>query len=92
VEHRERGVVLAGGELEDLGVGAGLLRTELVAREGEYREAGCLVVFMKRTQTCVLWREASSAGDVDDQEHLIAKVAEGDIVTGDGLHGEVVHG
>ena len=92
VEHREGDVVRAGGELEDLGVGAGLLPTELVAREGEHREAGGLVVFMKRTQTCVLRGEASSARDVDDEEHLIAEIAKGDIVTRDGLHGEVIHG
>ena len=29
---------------------------------------------MKRTQTCVLWREASIGGDVDDETGLVGEV------------------
>jgi hypothetical protein len=80
-EHREVDVVLRLHELEDLLRGSGLLLAELVARETEDREA--LVVVVERTQTCVLGRETSIAGDVDDQADLAAVGLEGDVVTGD---------
>jgi hypothetical protein len=67
-EHREGHVVLRFGEFGDLCIGAGLLGAELVTGESEDGYAiGC---FMKRTQTCVLRREASSGGDVYDQANL----------------------
>ena len=70
-KHREGGVVLAGRELKDLGIGARLLCPELIAREGQDIEPGGVVVFMKHTQTCVLRREASKRCDVDDEADLV---------------------
>ncbi len=46
---------------------------------------------MQRTQTCVLRGEASSARDVDDDQHLVAKPVEVDLLTGDALHLEFVN-
>jgi hypothetical protein len=89
-EHRERDVVVRGGELEDLVVGAGLLRAELVAGEGEDGEAVRTVGLVERTQTCVLAGEASMAGDIDDEDDLAAVVGEVHLFAGDGPHGEVV--
>jgi hypothetical protein len=45
---------------------------------------------VKRTQTCVLRRKASSAGDVDNEGHLALVVSEADLVARDGRHGDVV--
>jgi hypothetical protein len=90
VKERERDVVRAGREFEDLGIRSRLLTGELVAWKAEDAEALVLEVLMKRTQTCVLRGEASSAGDVDDQQHLAAVVAERDVVAGDRLHRQVV--
>ena len=45
---------------------------------------------VERTQTCVLRSEASSAGDVDDHEHLTAELFEVDQVTGDARHLDLV--
>ena len=89
-EHRKCGVVLRRGELEDLGIGAGLLQTELVTREPENDETGCLVVFVERTQTCVLRREASIAGEVDDEADLAAVFVEAHRLPRDRRHGDVV--
>ena len=87
-EHRERDVVLGRCELEDLCIGARFLGAELVAREAEHGDV--VVVFMKRTQTCVLRREASSAGDVDDQTDLALELIERHLVAGDRGHLELV--
>ena len=88
-EHREGDVVGGGGELEDLLVGAGLLGAELVAREAEDGEALVLVLFVKRTQTCVLRGEPSLTGDVHHQTHRVLESIEVDLIPGDGLHREV---
>jgi hypothetical protein len=90
VEHRERDAELGGDELQDLLVGSGLLGAELVA--GETENGDIVVVVMERTQTCVLRREASSAGDVDDQADLAAESVERDLLAGDRGHLEVVEG
>jgi hypothetical protein len=90
VEHREGRAVLRRGELEDLLVGARLLSAELVARKGEDGEPGCFVVFMERTQTCVLAGEASITGNVDDETDAATVGLECNLVTGDRRHGEVV--
>jgi hypothetical protein len=74
-------VKLRGREFEDLGVGAGLLVRELVARESEHDDV--VVVIVKRTQTCVLRREASSAGDVDDQCKVALELVEVHLFAGD---------
>ena len=78
-EHREVDIELRRHELEDLGVGAGLLRTELVA--GNAEDDQVVIVVVKRTQTCVLRREASSAGDVDDEGELALVGVERHLVT-----------
>jgi hypothetical protein len=90
VEHRERRTVLRRGEFEDLLVGSGFLVGELVARKGE--DGDVVVVIVERTQTCVLRREASKAGDVDDQADLSAELVEGDLLAGDRGHLEIVEG
>jgi hypothetical protein len=87
-EHREIDVVVVGDEGTDFFGGAGLLLAELVAREAE--DADPVVVMMKRTQTCVLRRDASSGGDVDDETGLIGEVREGHLLTLKRRHGEVV--
>jgi hypothetical protein len=86
-EHREGYVVLRFGEFGDLCIGAGLLVAELVAREAEDGYAfGCI---MKRTQTCVLRREASSRCDVYDQANLTGIGREWHCFARYGHHGEV---
>ena len=87
-EHGEVHIKLRRCEFKDLGVGAGLLVGELVAREAEHDDI--VVVIMKRTQTCVLRREASSAGDVDDQADLVLEPIERHLVARDRGHLEVV--
>jgi hypothetical protein len=61
---------------------------ELVARETKNGQP--LGVVVKRTQTCVLRRETSIAGDVDDQTNLILELIECDLFTSDRGHFEVV--
>jgi hypothetical protein len=65
------------------------LCAELIARERQYAETGGVVSFLKRTQTCVLRRKASSACDVDDKCDLSVELVERDLFAGDRLHGEV---
>jgi hypothetical protein len=88
-KHGERGVVLTGCKRKYFGVGAGFLSSELVARKGQHVEPGCLVVFIKRTQTCVLRGKPSSARDVDDQADLILVPIEANGFPGYGIHREV---
>ena len=87
-EHGEAHIELRGCEFEDLSVGAGLLVRELVARKSEHDDV--VVVIVKRTQTCVLRREASSAGDVDDQRKVALELAEAHLFAGDGRHFEIM--
>ena len=69
-EHREVRVVAQCRELEDLGITTRFLSPELVAGEGEDVEPGVAVGLLQCTQTCVLGREASTAGDVDHQTEM----------------------
>ncbi len=62
--------------------------SELVTRKPEYLDAFELVV--KRTQTCVLRGKASSACDVDDEQHLVAELVEVDLLAGDARHLEFI--
>ena len=87
-EHREVHFELRGCEFEDLGGGAGLLVRELVARKSEHDDV--VVIIVKRTQTCVLRREASSAGDVDDQRKVALELVEAHLFAGDGRHFEIM--
>ena len=75
-EHREVRVVLRRGELEDLGVGAGFLRPELVTRKSENGETALGEIGLKSTQTCVLRSKASKTRDVDDEGDLVAVPAQ----------------
>gem|GEM_PF-5040800 len=70
----------------DLVVGARLLATELVTGKCEDVEALLAVLFLKRTQTCVLTGKSSTASDVDDQADLILELREVHRFTGDRLH------
>jgi hypothetical protein len=88
VKHGECHTEFRRREFEDLGIGSGLLLGELVARETKNGQP--LGVVVKRTQTCVLRRKASIAGDVDDQTNLILELIERDLLTGDRGHFEVV--
>ena len=90
-EHRELDAVLGRRELEDLFVSTWLLVTELVARKAKDGKAGGIVFIMKRTQTCVLRREASSTRDVDNEEHLTAEGGEAHLFSSDGPHAEVIN-
>ena len=67
----------------DLGIGAGFLRTELVAGECEDGEAVSGTFVVERTQTCVLAGEASIGGDVDDETDPAAEVGQGHVLAGD---------
>jgi hypothetical protein len=88
-KHGERGIVLTGCKCKYFGIGAGLLPSELVAREGQHVEPGCLVVFIECTQTCVLRGKPSSTRDVDNQADLILVPVEADGFPGNGIHREV---
>jgi len=87
-EHRKRHGVFRSGELENFGVGPGLLRAELIARKAEDVEP--FVVVMEGTQTCVLVGEASTTGDVDDQAELSFELGEPDRIPADRGHFEIV--
>lgn len=89
-EHREVDAVLGGDEFENLFVGAWFLCAELVTRKAQYGEAGSGIFVVKSTQTCVLRREASSTGYVDNEEHLAAEGGKVDLFSCDGPHGEIV--
>lgn len=49
------------------------------------------MLFVKRTQTCVLGRQPSEARNVDDETDGASVATEVDVFAGDRLHGEVVH-
>lgn len=85
-EHRERDVKFRRRKLKNLSVGAWFLLPKLVAGETKNGESVVFVVFMKRTQTCVLRGKTSSAGDVDNQANLILKLLELDLIARDGRH------
>jgi hypothetical protein len=87
-EHGEVHIELRGCEFKDLSVGAGLLVRELVARKSEHDDV--VVFIVKRTQTCVLRGEASSAGDVDDQRKVALELVEAHLFAGDGRHFEIM--
>jgi hypothetical protein len=87
-EHREVDVELRRDELEDLLIGSGLLSSELVARKTE--DLDLVELVMQRTQTCVLRGEASSAGDIDNEEHLATELVEVDLLARDARHLEVI--
>ena len=88
-EQGEVHIVLGGGEFEDLVIGARFLGAELIARKAENGDA---VTFrLEGTQTCVLRREASLAGEVDDQHRLVAEIRKADIVAANAGHCKIVN-
>jgi hypothetical protein len=86
-EQRERHAIVSCGEFQNLFVGAGFLRAELVAGETENGETRLSGGVMKRTQTCVLRGKPSTAGDVYHQTHCVCEALERDLLAGDGCHG-----
>lgn len=90
-EEREVHVIFAAGELQDLGIAAGFLRTKLVAWEAQYGKPAGLMVFLQSTQTCVLGSESSLTRDVHGQPHFVLKLGKGDRFTRDGRHFNVVN-
>lgn len=72
-------------------VGAWLLGTKLITREGQYSKALVFVFFVQSTQPGVLWRESSGTRDVYNETDLIFVVGQVDGVASNRIHGEVVH-
>src|SRR5262249_30426305 len=70
LHHREGDAVGRAAEGLDLLGGAGLLVTELVAREADHLEAARLVLLLERLEGGVLRGEAALGGDVHEQERL----------------------
>ena len=85
-EHRERNVELRLSERQDLFVAARFLGAKLVARKRQDAEALIFICFVEGTQTCVLRRESSATGDVDDQAEAILKLRQAHRVPGDQRH------
>src|SRR5262249_45221915 len=73
-EERERHLVLRGAELADLGFVARFLMAELGTRKPQNRESLGPLLPVERHESAVLWREAALARDVDDEQHLPAKL------------------
>jgi len=85
-EHRKVDTEVLGDKDPNLLGRSRLLTTELIAREGQDSDA--VVIMMKRTQTCVLRREASSGRDVDDEAGGIGEIGERDLFTFQRCHFE----
>ena len=66
------------------------MSSELVTRKRENVEGLFAVLFLKRTQTCVLGGESSLTRDVDNQRYLVLEGIEADAVACDALHLELV--
>src|SRR5450432_3594289 len=74
--HREGDTVVGLAELGDLLVRAGVLGTELVAREADHDQALVAIALPQPLQAAELRREAALARGVDDQEDLAALARE----------------
>lgn len=85
-EHWKIDVVVGGRELGDFGIGTGFLRPELITRKSENVKTLCAERFLKRTQTCVLRREASFTRDVNDEAEAAVVMRKLDAFTGDRIH------
>jgi len=75
-EHRKRDAEIHLAEFRDVGVRAGLLLAELIARKTEHRESSARILFVQRFEPSVLRREAALARGVDDQQHLALEVGQ----------------
>jgi len=64
------------------------LRTELVARKPENLQS--VVFVMKSTQTCVLRRQSSIGGNVDDETRRAGEIAQRNLVALQGRHRKVM--
>ena len=85
-EDLERHVVLGRAEGLNLLQRARLLRAKLVTGEGEDSETTWAEVGLKGTQTCVLWCQPSTTGDVYDQAETARKRGKIDRFAGAGSH------
>src|SRR4051812_2667188 len=68
-----------------------LLLAELVAGEGQDREAARCEILVELVQPGILRGEAAMAGRVDDQEHLALKPAEGHIAFVEITDGKIIN-
>ena len=85
--------VLGSGELANLLVCTGLLRTELIARKADHGQV--IVCFVKGLQSGILRRSPARAGHVHDQPACSAKASKGGGFAVHGCKGYVdqfVHG
>ena len=85
-EHRKVDIEVLGDEGPNLLGRSRLLATELIARKRQDSDA--VVVMMKRTQTCVLRRKASTGCDVDDEAGGIGEIRERNLFTFQRCHFE----
>lgn len=75
-KQREVDIVFGLGKFQNFFVGTGFLSTELITGKAENSEPLVAELFLNGTQTCVLGREASLTGQVDDEQCLIAVFGE----------------
>ncbi len=87
-EHGEGDVVLAGAELFDFFVRAGLLFAEVVGGESEDDEAFVFVLLVGAFEGGVLGGVAALAGDVDDEDDFAGVLGEVDVFAVDVFHCE----
>ena len=85
-EHGEVYVVVIGRKGKNLFICPWFLVCKLVAGETQDAETVVGKLLMKRTQTCVLRRKASSAGDVDNEGNLAFVLREVDVFADYRLH------
>ncbi|EGE55693.1 hypothetical protein RHECNPAF_8900109 [Rhizobium etli CNPAF512] len=90
-EDREGDIVSAGAEIEDLGVGAGLLALEVVGGESGDDEAALALFAVKFFKPLILRREPAFRGDVDDQQHPALVFAERGFTTIHSLDRDIQH-
>ena len=76
LEDLERHAVVVAAELLDLRVAAGVLCSELIAREAEDLETLILVGEVELLQGLELRRKAALAGRIDDQQDLALVVSQ----------------
>ncbi len=75
-KHWERHAIIEAAKIPDFLFVAWLLASELIAGEAEDDKSLILVFFVNRFQSGILRREPAFAGDIDNQQHLAAKIAE----------------
>ncbi len=78
-EEREVDLIFAGRKLIYFFISAGFLSTELITGEAQYLQI--IPGVLKRTQTCVLWCQASLTCQVDNQQGLVPVIGKGYVIT-----------